>query len=94
MPQRVDVQLVRFEVTKDAVLTKKEIANFFNVSVRTVERWVARRQIPFLVLPHQGSRREIRFRHSAIFRWMEKRTVVPSRHLSSPVPGSEKGEEK
>lgn len=56
----------------DDILTKSELADFLGVSERTIERWIVERTIPFVVLPHKGSRCRIRFLRSTIILWLKK----------------------
>ena len=61
----------------EKLLDKRQLAERCGVSIRTVERWVERRLVPFLVLPQTGSRREVRFPESEVKRILEKRLVRP-----------------
>ena len=56
-------------MTKEALWTAEELSNYLRVHKVTIYRWVTRRQIPFTMLPHG-----VRFRKSAIDRWLEKRS--------------------
>ena len=61
------------------VLRYTEAAELLSLSVRTLERYVVERQIPFVELPMRGSRRRVRFLKSQLLAWLERRTVKPSR---------------
>jgi excisionase family DNA binding protein len=57
---------------QDDILTKSELAEFLNVSERTIERWVEERTVPFVLLPQRGSRSNIRFLKSTILQWLKR----------------------
>jgi excisionase family DNA binding protein len=61
------------------ILTKRDVAEFLQVSERTVERWVSEGSIPYVPLPKRGAWSEARFLRSEIIDWMRKRTVKPLR---------------
>lgn len=66
-------------------LTKKQLAEALQVSVRTVDRWVAENRIPYLTLPCRGSRVEVRFLWSKVLRSIDRssgRKLGLSRHVS------------
>jgi len=51
------------------LLTADEMSQYLHVHRETIYRWVTRRQIPFMKLPHG-----IRFRQFDIDRWLTKRS--------------------
>ena len=53
----------------EVLWTAEELSKYLRVHKVTIYRWVTRRQIPFMMLPHG-----VRFRKSAIDRWLEKRS--------------------
>ena len=55
-----------------ALLDKKDVATLLSISVKTVDRMVAERQIPVVRI---GSK-IIRFHPQQVDRWIEKRTVT------------------
>jgi len=61
------------------ILTKRDVAEFLQVSERTVERWISEGSIPYVPLPKRGAWSEARFLRSEIVDWMRKRTVKPIR---------------
>ena len=52
--------------------TKKDVANFLGITVRTVENMMAQSSLPFYRL---GTRR-VRFRFSDVLAWMEEKNKV------------------
>jgi excisionase family DNA binding protein len=56
----------------DDILTKSELAEFLDVSERTVERWIEERTVPFVLLPQRGTRSNIRFLKSTIIQWLKR----------------------
>ena len=57
---------IEIQPQTDEVLTKSELAEFLDVSERTIERWIVERTIPFIVLPHKGQRCSVRFLKSTV----------------------------
>ena len=78
----------------DEVLTKSELAEFLDVSERTIERWVQERTIPFIVLPQRGSRSNIRFLKSTIVSWLKKNERKASNRFSREVDSYEEQEQQ
>jgi excisionase family DNA binding protein len=74
----------------DLLMTKREAASFLRVSVRTVERWVCERKVPFVRLPGRGG---IRFRQKALLRWVENRGVRPVQSEKRVLPHRPSGKE-
>lgn len=64
----------------DDILTTEEAARLLKVSVRTLERWRARRRIPYVEYPRQGAWAPVRFRRSDILEWLRQRVVKAQRH--------------
>lgn len=62
---------------KSELLTKEQLAEELQVSVRTVERWIAERRVPFVRLPRRGARRAVRFNARQITQWLERNTARP-----------------
>lgn len=65
--------------TGDWLMTEHEAAQFLGVSVRTLKRLRARRQIPFYPIRANGSRCIIRYRKSDLERFLAKIRVSPTR---------------
>ena len=61
------------------ILTKRDVAEFLQVSERTIERWISEGSIPYIPLPKRGAWSEARFLRSEIIDWMRRRTVKPVR---------------
>jgi excisionase family DNA binding protein len=57
--------------TVEALLTLKQIAEYLNVSAKTVRRLIARRG-----LPHVRFGRVLRFDRGDVFRWLQARKEV------------------
>ncbi|OGW81234.1 MAG: hypothetical protein A3G33_06010 [Omnitrophica bacterium RIFCSPLOWO2_12_FULL_44_17] len=55
----------------DELWTAEEASQYLRVHKETIYRWVTRRQMPFIKLPHG-----IRFRRSDIDRWLAKRSSL------------------
>lgn len=51
----------------DPLLTKRDVAELLGISIRTVDKWVSRREIPFVRV---GSL--VRFERSAIDSWITR----------------------
>lgn len=56
-------------------LTTEDVARLLNVSSKTIQRKVARREIPFVRL----GPRTVRFDPDKIERWLEEQTVYPNK---------------
>ena len=54
------------------LLTTQEIAEYINISHRTVESWVSKRKIPFVKVG-----RLTRFRIDQIEEWIENKKIKP-----------------
>jgi excisionase family DNA binding protein len=66
---------------EDVVMGYSEAARFLGISERTLERYVQESRIPYVQFPPRGARRTvIRFLKPQLLRWLEQRTVRPSRH--------------
>jgi len=78
----------------DEVFTKSELAEFLDVSERTIERWIQERTIPFIVLPQRGSRSNIRFLKSTIVSWLKKNEHKASNRFSREVDSYEEQEQQ
>jgi excisionase family DNA binding protein len=78
----------------DEVFTKSELAEFLDVSERTIERWVQERTIPFIVLPQRGSRSNIRFLKSTIVNWLKKNEHKATNRFSREVDSYEEQEQQ
>jgi len=74
---------------QEDILTKAELAEFLNVSERTVERWVEERTVPFVLLPQRGSRSNIRFLRSTILQWLKRNEQKASSKLAKEVNSEE-----
>jgi len=59
------------------LMTAREVAHALGISVRTLERYVSERLIPFVRLPMRGSRSGTRFLRSEITKWLRKSTIRP-----------------
>lgn len=55
----------------DVLWTAEDASQYLQVHKETIYRWVTRRQIPFMKLPHG-----IRFRKHDIDRWLTKRSSL------------------
>jgi excisionase family DNA binding protein len=64
---------------EDEVITKEELAELLQVSIRTVERWVEESRIPFIRLPKRGSKSNVRFLKSNVLQWLRKSESKPAR---------------
>jgi excisionase family DNA binding protein len=64
-------------MVEEDVLTYEEAARLLRVSERTLERWVAEKQVPYVRLPRRGSWASVRFLRSQLVRWLEKRSEKP-----------------
>lgn len=53
------------QITNETLMTKKEIANFLNVSVKTIDKKVHMNEIPFMKIG-----RLVRFSKSSIQAWL------------------------
>ena len=68
--------LKQTKTMSEKYITKKEIAELFSVSSRTVERW-CRLGLPHLVIGAAGISR--RFKPSDVEKWLEARREVQKR---------------
>ena len=79
---RPTVSLARgdgMERMEDGVLINcKDAAALLGISPRTLERYVAEAQIPYIRLPQRGERAPIRFSRSHLRKWLDQHTVKPS----------------
>lgn len=62
---------------EDEILTKEQLAELLHVSKRTIERWVEEAKIPYIRLPRRGSKCNVRFLRSNIFRWLKRNEQKP-----------------
>ncbi|MCZ2078722.1 MAG: helix-turn-helix domain-containing protein [Bryobacterales bacterium] len=58
-------------------MNSKDAAALLGVSPRTLERYVAEAQIPYIRLPQRGERAPIRFSRLQLRKWLEQHTVKP-----------------
>ena len=66
---------------KTRLLTKKDVAELMSVTVRTIERLVENRKIPFTRIPcASGASKRIRFSEDAIGDWLEKDSEAVREH--------------
>jgi len=65
-------------MSDDVLINCKNAAALLGISPRTLERYVAEAQIPYIRLPQRGERAPIRFSRSQLRRWLDQRTVKPS----------------
>jgi len=77
----------------DDILTKQELAEFLDVSERTIERWIVERAIPFIVLPKRGRKCNVRFLKSTIILWLKKNERRASNKLPMEVDNEEEKED-
>ena len=75
------------------ILTKQELAEFLEVSERTIERWIVERAIPLIVLPKRGRKCNVRFLKSTIILWLKKNERKASAKLSQEVIDDDQKEE-
>jgi excisionase family DNA binding protein len=78
----------------DDILTKQELAEFLEVSERTIERWIVERAIPFIVLPKRGRKCNVRFLKSTIIIWLKKNERRTSTKLNNEVIDDDQKEER
>lgn len=64
-------------MTDDVLINFKDAASLLGVSPRTLERYVAEAQIPYIRLPQRGGRAPIRFSRPHLRKWLEQHTVKP-----------------
>jgi excisionase family DNA binding protein len=64
-------------MTDDVLINSKDAAALLGVSPRTLERYVAEAQIPYIRLPQRGERAPIRFSRLQLRKWLEQHTVKP-----------------
>ena len=60
------------------VMGYAEAAEFLNVSIRTLERYVREGLIPYVPLPKRGAWSGVRFLRPHLVQWLERRSVKPS----------------
>ena len=65
-------------MSDDVLLNCKDAAALLGISPRTLERYVAEGQIPYIRLPQRGERAPIRFSRSQLRKWLDQHTVKPS----------------
>jgi len=71
---------------EDVVMSYSDAAKFLGVSERTLERYVRESRIPYVQFPQRGAKRTVvRFLRPQLLKWLEQRTVRPSRHADQPV---------
>ena len=71
-------QLGMERMSDDLLLNCKGAAALLGISPRTLERYVAEAQIPYIRLPQRGERAPIRFSRSHLRKWLDQHTVKPS----------------
>ena len=60
-----DPQLFEIQINNDEkLLTKSDLAEFFGVSIKTIDRWVSMNEIPYLKVG-----RSVRFCKKAVLIW-------------------------
>jgi excisionase family DNA binding protein len=64
-------------VSDEALINCKDAAALLGISARTLERYVAEAQIPYIRLPQRGERAPIRFSRAQLKKWLEQHTVKP-----------------
>jgi len=64
-------------MTDDVLINSKDAAALLGVSPRTLERYVAEAQIPYIRLPQRGERAPIRFSRLQLRKWLEQHTIKP-----------------
>jgi predicted DNA-binding transcriptional regulator AlpA len=57
----------------EKLLNKKDVAEAFGVTVKAIDKWVSERRIPYIKI----SAKCVRFRPSAIKKYLDRRTVKP-----------------
>jgi excisionase family DNA binding protein len=77
----------------DDILTKQELAEFLDVSERTIERWIVERAIPFIVLPKRGRKCNVRFLKSTIILWLKRNERRASNKLLMEVDNEKEKED-
>jgi excisionase family DNA binding protein len=65
-------------VSDDVLINCKDAAALLGISSRTLERYVAEAQIPYIRLPQRGERAPIRFSRLQLKKWLEKHTIKPA----------------
>ena len=70
------------------LLDKAGAAALLNVSVRTVEAWIAQRRIPFVKLG-AGPRAAVRFRARALYEWIVLQEVKAEEVKAEEVKAEE-----
>jgi predicted site-specific integrase-resolvase len=70
---------------ENTVMGYPEAAEFLNVSIRTLERYVREGLVPYIPLPKRGSWSGVRFLRPQLVQWLERRTVRPSQKRETLV---------
>jgi excisionase family DNA binding protein len=65
-------------MSDEVLMNCKDAAALLGISPRTLERYVAETQIPYIRLPRRGERGPIRFSRSQLRKWLDQHTVKPS----------------
>lgn len=65
-------------MSDDVLINCKDAATMLGISPRTLERYVAEGQIPYIRLPQRGERAPIRFSRSQLRKWLDQHTIKPS----------------
>lgn len=65
-------------MSDDLLLNSKDAAALLGISPRTLERYVAEAQIPYIRLPQRGERAPIRFSRLQLKKWLDQHTIKPS----------------
>jgi Helix-turn-helix domain len=75
-------------VRTDIVMSYADTARFLRISERTLERYVRESRIPYVAYPRRGGTRTVvRFLRPQLLKWLEQRTVRPSRHNGAVAEG-------
>ncbi len=67
---------------ESVVMGYAEAAEFLNISIRTLERYVREGLIPYIPLPKRGAWSGVRFLRPQLVQWLERRTVKASSHTN------------
>ncbi len=70
---------------ENTVMGYPEAAEFLNISIRTLERYVREGLVPYIPLPKRGAWAGVRFLRPQLVQWLERRTVRPSQKRETPV---------
>jgi excisionase family DNA binding protein len=65
-------------MSDDTLINCKDAAALLGISPRTLERYVAEAQIPYIRFPQRGDRAPIRFSRSQLRKWLDHHSVKPS----------------